>query len=76
MGYFAEYDKRKDKKYGVKDILKIKKSDLIKANNTIDDTIGFLIAFLDFADDDQIKFVDNLIDDLRDIQDNVIKVKE
>lgn len=44
--------------------MKIKRSDLNKINNTIDETLNFLIGFLDFANEDQIEYVNNLIDGL------------
>ncbi len=51
--------------------MKIKRSDLNKINNTIDETLNFLIGFLDFANEDQIEYVNNLIDGLSYAEDKL-----
>ena len=51
--------------------MKIKRSDLNKINNTIDETLNFLIGFLDFANEDQIEHVNNLIDGLSYAEDKL-----
>ena len=48
--------------------MKIKRSELKKANETLEKTIDFLIDFLDYSTDEQTKYVNDLIDDLSSIQ--------
>lgn len=48
--------------------MKIKRSELKKANATLEKTIDFLIDFLDYSTDEQTKHVNDLIDDLSSIQ--------
>lgn len=48
--------------------MKIKRSELKKANATLEKTIDFLIDFLDYSTDEQTKYVNDLIDDLSSIQ--------
>lgn len=48
--------------------MKIKRSELKKANETLEKTIDFLIDFLDYSTDEQTKFINDLIDDLSSIQ--------
>ena len=62
------YDYNKFMDYWEDIKMKIKRSELKKANATLEKTIDFLIDFLDYSTDEQTKYVNDLIDDLSSIQ--------
>lgn len=51
--------------------MKIKKSELKKANVTLEKTIDFLTGFLDYSTDEQTEDVTKLINDLLELQDKL-----
>lgn len=54
--------------------MKIKKSDLEKMNELLDEVNDLLNAFLDFADDSQVDYTYKLLDKLRSSQDKIKEV--
>lgn len=65
------YDYNKFMEYWEDIKMKIKKSELKKANVTLEKTIDFLTGFLDYSTDEQTEDVTKLINDLLELQDKL-----
>lgn len=51
--------------------MKIKKSDLKSISDAFIEVYGFVSSFLDFADDDQLDYISNLLKAIEDSQDKI-----